>query len=220
MRNSRLNFISILTMILVLSLLFSIIYIDFKIKASLIHIAKAKVQVSTAKKVSQVVNDEIVAHIEYKDIVIVHKDDKGRIVLIQPNTIMLNKIMSGTVIEVSKYLENLPNDKIQIPAGQLIGSRLLSGYGPMMSVKIIPSGEVYVEVLNKFEQAGINQTRHLIYFSIKNKLKVAVPFLNDFVEVTTIIPLAETIVVGEVPETYVDFQGSGEMLYPFMKSIK
>lgn len=220
MRNPRFNWIAFFSLILIVLLLVSITYIDFKIKASLIHIAKAKVQVSSAKKVSQVVNDEIVTQIEYQDIVIVHKDDKGRIVLIQPNTIMLNKIMSSTVIEVSKYLENLPSDKIEIPAGQLSGSRLLAGYGPMMSVKTIPSGEVYVEVLNKFEQAGINQTRHLIYFNIKNKIKVAVPFLNEVVEVTTIIPLAETIIVGEVPETYVDFQGSGEMLYPFVKSPK
>ena len=216
MRNSRFGLVSMAWILIVILFFTSIIYIDFKIKASLIHIAKAKVQVSGAKAVNQVVNDEIVSNIEYNDIVQVHKDEKGRIVLIQPNTIMLNKIMSSTVIEVSEYLEKLHEESIQIPAGQLTGSNMLAGYGPMMTVKIIPSGEVYVEVLNKFEQAGINQTRHLIYFNIKNRLKVAVPFFNDVVEVNTTIPLAETIVVGEVPNTYVDFKGQSEMLYPFI----
>lgn len=200
-----------------LLLLSSLLYIDFKIKASLIQIAKAKVQVSGAKVVNQIVNDKIVSNIEYGDIVYVHKDDKGRIVLIQPNTLKLNQIMATTVVEVSKSLEELQEGSIEIPMGQLTGSNLLAGYGPMMKVKIIPSGEVHVEVLNKFEQAGINQTRHLIYFKIVNKLKVAVPFLNEFVEVSTTIPLAETIIVGDVPDTYVDFKGQNEALFPFLK---
>lgn len=217
MRKSKLGLASLAWLFIFLLFFSSLFYIDFKIKASLIQIAKAKVQVSGAKAVNQVVNEEIVSHIEYKDIVYVHKDDGGRIVLIQPNTIMLNQIMATTVIEISKSLEQLQESSIEIPAGQLTGSNLLAGYGPMMKVKIIPSGEVYVEVLNKFEQAGINQTRHLIYFKVTNKLKVAVPFLNEIVEVSTTIPLAETIIVGDVPDTYVDFKGQNDILYPFIK---
>ncbi|HZK42696.1 MAG TPA: sporulation protein YunB [Syntrophomonadaceae bacterium] len=201
--------------ILFLIIFTSIIYADFKVKASLIQIAKAKVQVGGTKAVNQVVNDKIVSNIEYKDIVCVHKDERGRIVLIQPNTVMLNKIMSTTVIEISESLEKLQADSIEIPMGQITGSSLLAGYGPRLKVKIVPSGEVYVEVLNKFEAAGINQTRHLIYFKIRNKLKIAVPFLNETIEVSTTVPLAETIVVGEVPDTFVDVKGYTEALYPF-----
>lgn len=217
MRKSRFGLALLAWLFIFLLLLSSLLYIDFKIKASLIQIAKAKVQVSGAKNVNQVVNEKIVSNIEYNDIVYVHKDDKGRIVLIQPNTIKLNQIMATTVVEISKSLEQLQEGSIEIPMGQLTGSNLLAGYGPMMKVKIIPSGEVYVEVLNKFEQAGINQTRHLIYFKVVNKLKVAVPFLNEIVEVSTTIPLAETIIVGDVPDTYVDFKGQNETLFPFLK---
>lgn len=216
MRKSKRGLTSVAWLIILLLLFTSLLYIDFKIKASLIQIAKAKVQVSGAKAVNQVVNEKIVSNIEYKDIVYIHKDERGRIVLIQPNTIMLNQIMSTTVVAISESLERLQEDSIEIPMGQITGSNLLAGYGPAMKVRIIPSGEVYVEVLNKFEQAGINQTRHLIYFKVTNKLKIAVPFLNEVVEVSTTIPLAETIVVGEVPETYVDFKGQNETLYPFI----
>ncbi len=218
MRRNNLSLVLILGIIIFISILSILLLVDYKIKSSLIQIAKAKVQVSGAKTMNQVVNEKIVSQIEYKDIVYIHKDDKGRIALIQPNTVILNQIMTSAVVEISKTIENMQNDTIEIPVGQITGSNILAGYGPKMRVKIIPSGEVYVEVLNKFEQAGINQTRHLIYFKVKNELKVAVPFLREEVEVTTIIPLAETIVVGEVPETYVDFKGAYEMMYPFIDS--
>lgn len=215
----RKNNFSLLLIIwgLIFIMIFSVFYIDFKIKASLIEIAKAKVQLTGAKVINQVINEKVVSQVEYKDIVYVHKDDKGRIALIQPNTLILNQIMTSAVIEITNYLEEMENDYIQIPLGQITGSSLLSGYGPLMKVKIIPTAEIHVEVLNKFEQAGINQTRHLIYFQIDNNLQIAVPFLQEKVEVVTTIPLAETIIVGDVPDTYVDFKGANEMLYPFIE---
>lgn len=215
MKKKNSGFIIIITG-LILIIFSSIFYIDFKIKASLIEIAKAKVQISSAKIINQAINEKVVSQVEYKDIVNVHKDDKGRIALIQPNTIILNNIMTNAVIEVSKALEDMEQKSIQIPLGQITGSNMLAGYGPLMKILIIPSAEINVKVLNKFEQAGINQTRHLIYFQIENDLQIAVPFLQEKVEVMTTIPLAETIVVGEVPETYVDFQGNNGLLYPFI----
>ena len=164
------------------------------------------------------INEKIVSQIEYQDIVLVHKDETGKIVLIQPNTIMLNQIMSRTLMEVTDYMGQLQNETIEIPAGELTGSKLLAGYGPKMRVKVIPTGQVHINVLNKFDQAGINQTRHLIYFEVKNKMKIAVPFFNDEIQVSSTIPLAETIIVGDVPETYVDFKGESQMLYPFITS--
>ena len=137
--------------------------------------------------------------------------------LIQPNTIMLNKIMASTVLEVSNSMGQMRDNTISVPLGQLSGIHLLSGYGPRMKVKIIPTGQVHVEVQDKFEQAGINQTRHLIYFDIKALIQVAVPFMKETVDVSTVIPLAETIVVGDVPQTYVNFTGGGELLYPYIK---
>lgn len=193
------------------------IYIDFRIQASLLEIAKSKAQIRGMEIINQIVNDKVVSQIEYKDIVIVHKDDKGHIVLLQPNTIMLNKMMSDTVIEITHSLNDLQEENIPIPLGQLTGSKMLGAAGPKLNVRIIPAGQINVEVLNKFEQAGINQTRHLIYFQIDHTLRIAVPFMADEIKVRSIIPLAETIIIGDVPQTYVEFKGEKETLYPFIK---
>lgn len=215
----RINYKVIMVVALLVFAISSIIILDFRLKSSILEIAKAKAQVDGVEKINLIVNEKIVSGIKYDDIVRIHKDDKGRIALIQQDTVALNKIMATTLTELSKALNKDEDKNISIPLGQLSGSRILAGYGPKIKVKILPVTQVHVDILNKFEQAGINQTRHLIYFQINNTVKVAVPFLDDEVKVSAIIPLAETIIVGEVPETYVNFNGQSELLYPFLKDI-
>jgi len=171
-----------------------------------------------SERISHIVNEQVVAQVNYQDIVDIHKDDQGRIVLIQPNTIILNKMMTNTVTEVSASLNEMEEQSLEIPLGEVTGSKILAGYGPRMKVRIIPAGQVHVSVLNKFDQAGINQTRHLIYFNIENTIKVAVPFLDEEVQVSAIVPLAETIIIGTVPDTYVGWSGeNAEFLYPLLQ---
>ncbi|MDD3270399.1 MAG: sporulation protein YunB [Syntrophomonadaceae bacterium] len=208
----RINWLPIILLLALFTILSSFLLMDYKLKSSVLEIAKSKAQVSGMASINEIVSKQVVPSIEYKDIVYIHKDNDGRIVLIQPNTLMLNAIMAETVVEVSKDLEKLEENNISIPLGQLSGFRILAGYGPKMKVKIVSAAQVNVKVLNKFEQAGINQTRHLIYFQINSKIRVAVPFLDDEVTVSTTIPLAETIIVGEVPDTFVDFNNTKDIL--------
>ncbi len=213
----RINYYPYLLLMILFLILFMILFFDYRLKASIIEIAKAKAQITVMENINTVINQQIVAKIQYQDIVDIHKDKQDRIVMIQPNTILLNKMMSGSVIEITHALNKLSEESIEIPLGQITGSKILAGYGPRMKVKIISVGQVYVDVLNKFDEAGINQTRHLIYFQIKCKVKVAVPFLNEDVLVSTTVPLAETIIIGNVPETYVGYENDKVPIYPYIK---
>ncbi|NLT20300.1 MAG: sporulation protein YunB [Syntrophomonadaceae bacterium] len=200
------------TIAMLILIILSIIYSDYKIKMSLMEIAESKAQIEETEIINRIINEQVVNHIEYTDIVTIHKDDKGKIVLIQPDTIMMNKIMSNTVMEIAHALNTMGEREIRIPMGALFGSRILAGYGPGMKVRIIPTGQVYVQFMNKFDQAGINQTRHLVYFNVDSKIKIAVPFINEEIKVSTTVPIAETIIVGEVPDTYVNFINDGKQL--------
>ncbi|NLB51910.1 MAG: sporulation protein YunB [Syntrophomonadaceae bacterium] len=213
----RINYYPYLLITLIFIIICIFLIIDYKLNASIIEIAKAKAQTTVVQDINTVVNQEIVSQIKYQDIVDIHKDKEDRIVLIQPNTIVLNRMMAATSFEVAKSLDNLSAENIEIPLGQITGSKILAGYGPLMKARIITVGQVYVDVLNKFEEAGINQTRHLIYFNISSKVKIAVPFLNEEINVSTTIPLAETIIIGEVPETYVSVSDDKVPIYPFIK---
>ncbi|QGT99705.1 hypothetical protein SYNTR_1112 [Candidatus Syntrophocurvum alkaliphilum] len=215
-RRRRINYLPIILVSLIVFIMF-IFAMDIKMKSSILEIAQSKAQLRGMEKINHVINEEIVSNIEYEDIVYIHKDNDGKITMIQPNTIKLNQIMARTMIKVTHSLEEMTDDSFAIPMGQLTGSKILAGYGPKVKIKMIPASKVYVELLNKFEHAGINQTRHLIYFNIRSDITVAVPFLNQQVDVATTIPLAETIIVGDVPKTYVNFSGAENLLEPLIK---
>lgn len=218
MMSSRRNWPAVLALLIIISLIISFLYVDFRLKASILAIAKSRAQAAQSERISQIVNEQVVAQFDYHDIVEVHKDHQGRIVLIQPNTIILNQMMTNTVKEVSASLRDMEEQSLHIPLGEVTGSKLLAGYGPRMKVRIIPVGQVHVSVQNQFDQAGINQTRHLIYFNIENTMKVAVPFMDEEIKVSAVVPLAETIIVGTVPDTYVGWNGTNaELLYPLLQ---
>jgi sporulation protein YunB len=207
-----------LTVIVIICLAAIMMLADLRLKASILEIARSQAQLETVELINQAVNDKIVAQTDYRDIVYIHKDEKGKIVMLQTNTVILNQVMAKTVNEVIKSMKGLEGNTISVALGQVTGSIFLAAYGPKIHVKVIPVKQVNVEVENKFEQAGINQTRHLIYFKINSKIKIAVPFVDKDVDVSTTIPLADTIIVGDVPATYVNLSGPSQGIAPIPKS--
>jgi len=197
--------------------LFLFVYIDFRLKASILQLSKSSVQLQGTEILNRIVNEEVVSRVKYDDMVVIHKDNEGKIVLIQPNTVVLNRLIASTVQVLSHSMGEMKEDSVDIPIGQLSGLKILAAWGPTMSVKIIPSSEVHVDLEDRFEQAGINQTRHLISMNIATKMKVAVPYLSEEVDVGSTIPLAETIIVGDVPSSYVNFKSSESDLYRFIQ---
>jgi len=211
------KWIPILLGLVVVSFIIMILMLNFRLEASILEIAQTTAQMKTIEVINEAVYEKVVKDTEYKDIVYVHKDSDGKIVMLQANTVILNQIMAKTIKAVLNEMSNLESEKIEIPLGQVTGSVLLAGYGPRVDVRIIPTKQINIEVENKFEQAGINQTRHLIYFKIMSRIKIAVPMLNKELNVCTTVPLAETIIVGDVPSTYVDYRGNDDNLYPLIR---
>lgn len=206
--------------ILIIVVLFSFyLLIDLRLKASILELAKAKAQLKVVELINQAVYEKVVSETDYKDIVYVHKDDEGRIVMIQANTIILNQIMAKTSNAIIDSF-NDEEEYVKIPLGQISGITFLSGSGPKIGVKIILCRQLNVSVEDKFEQAGINQTRHKIYLQINSPIRIAVPLMGKEFNVVTTIPMAETIIVGEVPNTYVNFNESADKLLPISQSIK
>ncbi len=216
MYGPRFRVMPILGVILIVILLTSIVFADLRVKKSLLTLASAEAQAAGTETINRIINDKVVSGLAYDEIVAVHKDGQGKIVLLQPNTIMLNQVMSRTVYELSEYMGQMKDETIEIPLGELSGIDLLAAHGPRMKVNVIPAGQVHVNVLNDFQQAGINQTRHLIYFEVRSNIKVAVPLMEKEVEVLAVIPMVENIIVGDVPETYVNFRGISEAIYPLI----
>ncbi|MGI6550222.1 MAG: sporulation protein YunB [Syntrophomonadales bacterium] len=186
--------------------------IDSNLENTLNEIAKSKAQLTGQQIITQAVNEKVAWKTEYQDLVVIHKDGEGRVVLIQPNTVKINRLMAETLLYVEKGFAELETQSYSIPLGQALGSRVFAGYGPGIKVRMVPVGRVNADLVDHFEEAGINQTRHLVCLKVSGKIKVVVPFNKEEIDVAMTIPVAETIVVGQVPNTYMMLKNQGKIV--------
>lgn len=179
--------------------------VEAHLKPTLLVIAETKATFIATQSINQVINDRVNLDINPQTLMNVTLDSRGRVVLIQPNTMEFNRIAADTTIKVQDILKGIGEEKIDIPMGQILGSQLLASIGPNITVTVIPIGTVQVKVIDKFEQAGINQTRHMIYLIATTQIRIVVPLVSKSISVDTQMPIAEYVVVGDVPSTYVQF---------------
>jgi sporulation protein YunB len=178
---------------------------EIHLKPTILTIAETRATFIATHAINNVINEKLSKTIDPQSLVLVKYDSKGKVVLIQPNTMEFNKLAADTTIKVQEALQSISEEKIYIPVGQVFGSQLLASYGPKITVTIIPIGTVQVKVIDKFEQAGINQTRHMVYLVATTQVRIVIPLVSKSVQVNTQVPVAEYVIVGEVPSTYVQF---------------
>ena len=95
---------------------------------------------------------------------------------------------------------------VNIPVGNLTGVSLLMGRGPKVPVKIITMTSSRVEFNNSIVTAGINQTKHQINLEVIVDIDILVPWGTESTQVITEVLIADTIVVGRVPDTYLSME--------------
>lgn len=204
-RNNRIyiNLLFILT-ILVLCYYFT----EYRLKPTIIAVSDTLARDTAINTINNAINENILKGIEYKDLIYVRTDNNGKVSMLQANTIEMNLLASKVTKEVQKNLNNLGSLYVKIPLGSIFSTDLFANSGPRLKVGLLPIGAVDVDFSSQFEPAGINQTRHKIYLNINTKIQIIAPLATDKVEVTLHMPVAESIIVGDVPNSYVDVNGS------------
>ncbi len=152
------------------------------------------------------------ADVRYEDLFAVEKDAQGRVSMLNANTMRMNELATRTALAAQKELDAAENSAVQIPLGAALGIRFLAGAGPRVTVKVVPVGAVGTEFITEFESAGINQTRHKISMSFHTTVRLVIPTGAQRVEVSSTAPIAENIIVGLVPDSYVDVANQDDML--------
>lgn len=197
--------IFIFILIFILSILIgSFIYIDDKLRPTITVIAETKAEELANKSINKAVSSVIDNNIKYENLINVKTGEDGNIVMMQANSIIMNEIASKVALEIQSEMKKIKTTSTYIPIGTAIGSPLLAKYGPKIKVSIEPIGTVYVDFGTDFESSGINQTRHRIYLKTKTQVKVVVPLTTSTKEVKIQIPICETVIVGDVPQSYVN----------------
>ena len=132
------------------------------------------------------------------------KNEAGEVTAISSNMTHVNAL-SATLLDRVIGLTGNRNITVSIPAGNLTGLSLLMGRGPGIPVEIMVLTSSHVEFRNNIVTAGINQTKHQISLLVIVDIDVLVPWGTESAQVCTELLIADTVVVGQVPETYLNF---------------
>lgn len=177
-----------------------------------LSMAYANAQALTVNVLNQAVQEVLAAGVSYDDMMIVQKDDSGRVSLLQANTTLMNSLASETALHAQAALASLENQFVSIPLGAALGMTILAGTGPRIRVQILPVGAVSAQFSTEFQSAGINQTRHKILLTLDATVRLVIPNGVEEVAVSSQMAVAESIIVGLVPDSFVDVNNDSEML--------
>jgi len=166
--------------------------------------SKAK---AVALQITEETVKEFLSNVKYDSLINLTYNNDGKIVGIHANIIEMNKLSSGIAYKIQERLTNLEKVDVDIPLARLVGANVFAGYGPSIKVKIVPFGNIVADFKTDFESVGINQTRHTIYIDIASTVTIVAPFNIDSVTAKSTVTVAETVIVGDIPETYYNIEG-------------
>ena len=139
------------------------------------------------------------------------KDAEGNITAITADTAHINALSSQLLSEMAKAADS-ETLRLSIPLGNLLGSDLLMGRGPQIPVEVLMLTSSFVRFENDLISTGINQSRHVITLKADVDIDILMPWETITTTVETDVLIAETVIIGRVPETYVhvteDYHGS------------
>ena len=146
----------------------------------------------------------------YRDFITLETDAAGKVSSITSNTAANSRFKRQVVEAVIRQLSAMDSEELGVPLGTLTGQPLFSGTGPRVRVKVDSVGEVTADYGNTFSTAGVNQTLHRVCLDISATVYLFLPGEILPVAVSGSVCVAETVIVGETPDTYLNFdKGNG-----------
>ncbi len=192
--------------LLVLALLAAAVSLLWHLKPVMTSMATARVSNLVNRIVSAAVNEAVEnGDIDYQNFVIFEKDETGHITALRSNVAEVNRMQGQITDEILHRLSEVATSELEIPLGTLTGSALLAGRGPSLFVRMQAVGSASAAFRNRFTAAGINQTRHQIFLDVDVYMSILLPGMKTSTRVSNEIAVAETVIVGGVPDTYTYF---------------
>ena len=175
-------------------------------KPVVVDLATARISNAVNRIVVAAVNDAVDSgRIDYEQLVDFDKDAEGHVTALRSNMAAFNRLQASIADDILQRMAEVSSTDLAIPIGTLTGSPLLAGRGPCLRVRMQSVGTATARFDNQFSSAGINQTRHRIILDVDVHVSILLPGLTTYTKVSNEISVAETVIVGGVPETYTYF---------------
>ena len=171
-------------------------------------LAQTQVVNSTSDLINDAIDTQIeTGNIQYDRIVYFEKDLDGRITALKTNMSEVNRLKTDILNIINDEILELDTSDIGIPIGSLILPEIMSGRGFAIPVQVLSIRNSDAAFASDFSQAGINQTLHQLTMQVSVDVAILVLGRSESFTVSSQVVVAETIIVGQVPDTF--FQTGG-----------
>lgn len=210
-RMDRRAAVRILLLFLISLVLFVILYATAQLRPLLESLAVTRVSNTVNRIVAEAVDEAVQqGDISYEQLISFEKDTEGRVTAVHSNMADFNRLQTDILDIILTRVDQVSAREISIPVGTLTGTALLAGRGPRINVRMESVGSSSARFENAFSSAGINQTKHQIILNIDVTVSILLPGFTTATKISNAVTVAETIIVGTVPDTYTYFSTSPE----------
>ena len=172
---------------------------------------KAETEAAAEVAVNMAVSNVINRTLNYDTLIDINYGSTGEIISFSANQYEINTITREIVKETQYLMNNLSTDGLNIKLGTFLGVPFFIERGPNVNLKLMPIGAVKGEFKSEFSSVGINITKHSLFLYINTHISIVLPIKNYEVQTSTQILLAESIIVGKVPEVYLSGDAMGKL---------
>lgn len=205
-RLDRRALLRVLALLLAVSLLALTLTATARMRPLLESLATTRVSNTVNRIIFEAVNEAIQnGDISYERLISLEKDSEGKITAVHSNMAAFNRLQAQILDIILAKIDQVSARELSIPIGTLTGSALLAGRGPRIRVRMESVGSSTARFNNQFESAGINQTKHQIILEVEVSVAILLPGFTTVTKVSTAVTVAETVIVGAVPDTYTYF---------------
>lgn len=160
---------------------------------------------------SAAINDAIEEQIEsgeidYNRMILTEKDAAGNVTALRADIAGINRLKTTILNRVDERLLDLSVEELGVPIGSVLLPELFSGRGPNLAVRVLAVRTSDAVFHNEFLAAGINQTLHRITIDINVTITILTLAGTQDVAVDSSVIAAETVIVGQVPATYIGLE--------------
>lgn len=188
--------------------LVGLIFFRTKYNDAICSLAETQVKNTTSDLINDAIDRQIEdGTIQYDRMVYFEKDLDGRITALKTNMSEVNRLKTDILNLINDEILALSVDDIGIPLGSLFLPEVLSGRGPSIPVEIMSIRNSDASFSSDFTEAGINQTLQQLNMHVSVDVTVLVLGKTNSFTISSQVVVAETIIVGDVPDTY--FQTGG-----------
>jgi sporulation protein YunB len=190
--------------LITIAVLFRNLYYD-QIKS----LAQTQVKNATSDLINDAIDKQIQeGSVQYDRMVYFEKDLEGKITALKTNMSEVNRLKTNLLNIINDEILAIDSDRIGIPLGSFVFPELFAGKGPVLPVQILTIRNSEASFFSEFTEAGINQTLQKLNMQVSVDVSVLVLGKTESFTVSSQVVVAETVIVGQVPDTF--FQTGGK----------